>query len=213
METGNTWIALAMFSPLLPLLAAGWRWLRLDVAQRLLLGWVLLEVFFDLGGRYMASTLGNNHPLMHGYVALELAMLLGVFHFSLRRLLGRYALPIVMGLFALFVVVNGLLWQPFDTYASIPRLGESLLLVIVGMLWFYDVFQRQEIERLEKTFHFWFTVGVVLYFSCNVVLWAFGDLGGKHQPEYFVRIWTVHAVSNIFLHLIYTLALWQKPKA
>lgn len=212
MNPDNIWVALSIFSPLLPLFATGWRWRALSSPQRMLLVWVVFEMIFDVVGRKMGEAYINNNPVMYIYVTAETLILLRIFQASFKEFLGKYTLTILMAAFVGFVLTNGFVWQSFTAYASNLRLAESVVLSGLSLVWFYMVFRQQQVDRLERSFSFWMAVGLLLYFSSNMILWAFGDLGGEQDHAYFVKVWTVHAVSNIVLHLIYTLALCMNDR-
>lgn len=200
-------VLLSILSTGLPFLVGLVRIRTLSVPQRWLLVLVVWSLLNEGAARLSAHFWGTNLPLMHLYVAVEFALLAWMFHLELRPWLGRKAIPLLMGAFGVFWLANLIFIQgPFE-FASHPRTVESILIFLLSLSWFYQVFREQRIRRLERHFYFWLSIAVLLYFTGNLLLWVFGTFVLVQTPEVFNEIWTIHALLNIFLHILYAIAL------
>ncbi|MEO0473084.1 MAG: hypothetical protein AAF206_25945, partial [Bacteroidota bacterium] len=65
---------------------------------------------------------------------------------------------------------------------------------------------------LAETFMFWFGTAILLYFSGNLLLFLYSSLVASLDVETNYQIWGIHAVLNILLYSMYTIALWSKPE-
>lgn len=214
MTLNKSYIVLfSVLSTALPLVVALLRIRGLSLGQKWLTVLVGYSLINEGAARLAAHYFGTNLPLLHLYVAVEFGLLAWIFHLNLRENLGRKSIPILMAGFGAFLLINLLFFQGLFEFASNARTAQSFLLSGLAMVWFFQVFKEQKLMALERSFYFWLSIAVLLYFLGNVLLWVFGTFVLQQTPAVFDEIWTIHALLNIFLHTLYAIALLCKnPK-
>lgn len=205
----NLWIWISYLSLLLPIFIGISRRKVLWHEAKILLVWIFVGAFFELLSYYWGQWYGNNLPLMHLYVVLEMSFLSYFFYRDRKEgNKNKWILGIVF-LFLLFAISNVLFIQGLYAYASYTRSTESILLFFFALSWFYKVYKEQKIVFLEREFMFWLAVGLLIYFTGNILLWIYGDAVAQQSKQVFAEIWKIHALLNSLLHLFYALALWM----
>jgi hypothetical protein len=92
------------------------------------------------------------------------------------------------------------------------RTAEGVIILIFAGSYFVHEYKKQEIMFLQKTAGFWISGGLILYFSCNLLLFGFSELVFAQEKSIFQSIWTIHAVLTILLYISFTIAFLCKKK-
>lgn len=204
----NLWIWISYGSLLIPLLIGLFKSATLWHEARALLLWIIIGAAFEGLSYFSAQWYGNNLPLMHLYVVLEMSFLSYFFYRDRMNAAAGTWIKIIVLLFFLFACFNVLFLQDLYAYTSNTRSVESILLCLFALSWFYKVYKEQQVVFLEREFMFWFVIGILIYFTGNILLWVYGEAVAQQSKQVFAEIWKIHALLNSLLHLFYALALW-----
>lgn len=205
-------IGIAPIPPSIASMVALFRWKKLSIAGKWLgiaCFWALLT---ELLAIWVGNTWGNNLPLLHLYVPVELTMLTFVFYHAYPRLLPLRWLQVGLAGFWVLSVFNLAFFQPWNTYATITRTAESLLVLLMALRYFFLVLQDLAEIDLPKTFIFWFSTACLLFFSGNLLLFIYSNYVIAGSSVEFSEIWAIHAVLNILLYFVYVIALLCRPE-
>jgi hypothetical protein len=200
-------LELAKFAPLIALLVAGLRYKQLPPTHRWLAGLVVFAGLIEIASHYAGIYLGTNLPLSHLFVWVEFSLLLTIFHLAYEGLLSRKAWLSLLGAFSVAVVINLLFFQGLREYASHTRALESVTILFLAIRYFFLVLKELKVKNLEKTFAFWFSTALLLYFSGNLLLFIYGNYIINKDDEIFYSLWTLHSVLNFLLYSLYAIAL------
>ena len=155
----------------------------------------------------------NNIPFFHFYIFIELLFLSRIYYLYLKKTRVKFIIPILVSAFSGFYIVLVLL-NPSSLMnysdATNMRAIEGVIVLFFIVLYFVNVYKKQEILQLQKTAGFWIGGGLLLYFLSNVLLFAFSELVFSQDSIVFKSLWAVHAVLLILLYLNFTIAFLCK---
>lgn len=202
MEELLTYILFGIY--FVPLAAGVVRWKSLSGDQRRLVAWVAFIILFSLISEYVGRRYGNNLPLYHIYTFIEFFFL----YYLFRREWKRFARPFRPAPVLLFIGVGiwGFLADPYS-FPDRIRSVESIILIGCSLLFFSRSLRSLDVERIERTFMFWISVAVLVYFTGNLLLYIFSNVIAAASDAVYFTVWTIHTLFNILLYLLYTIAL------
>ena len=95
----------------------------------------------------------------------------------------------------------------FDGYF---RSMSGILLTILPLLYFYQIFSQKALVALEKQVMFWISSGVLLYYAGSFLTVSFYNilLSQKDTTE----PWNFHSVLNTLANVLYGIAMSCSPK-
>ncbi len=176
----------------------------------------VLAIFFFISGLFdlalvMMVKMGvpNNAPILHLFVLVSVTFL-GVFYYQtifnpwLKKLILIFV-PLVMAL----VIVNGIYIEGIWAFPATSNSAQSLLFILLALLYFYQLLTRQEVVYIEKQGLFWINAGVLIYFTSNVFLFM---LYNRLVDAGEWNLWIIHSVTNIIANILYTIGLLCKPQ-
>lgn len=200
---------LSALSAVLPLMAAAVNIRHLDrilkTAAALFLLAALFELILVLSIR---AGFANNMPLIHLYIAVSVTFFSLIYYrafqaAALRRLVMALGPAVV-----LMVLLNAAFIQGIWAYPSLSNTLQSIALIMFSLLFFYQIFTRQEYVHIEKQPMFWINSGVLIYFSVNIFLFMLFNLVIAQQQQ---ELYAIHSVTNIFSNILYGIGLLCKP--
>ena len=153
----------------------------------------------------------NNIPFFYLYMLIELLFLSRIFYSYLTAQFYKWLIPLIAGIFISTMVLYLLtdldrLWA----YSTYYRAIEAVIILFYAGSHFIEIYQKQDIMELHKTSKFWIGSGLILYFSCNLLLYIFSNLVLAQKIPIQQSIWVVHAILTILLYLSFTKALLCK---
>ena len=200
------WTQLA---PLVPIIVGIVRYKKLSSAQQFFTIFLVFVGLNQLAATIISDIwLKSNLPLYHLYILIE-----GVCIFLLYS--KRFKdLPWVsknrtwaIGGYALMVLINGIFIQDIFALPNWSRSIEGLLVIGVSIYYFYFIFKEGKIKYLDRSFWFWVSSGLLIYFSSNLMLFVFTNMLTNRNDQLFLGVWSIHAVLNFVLYGFYTIAL------
>ena len=200
MEQLLTYIGFAFF--FIPLIVGLSRWRRLSARQNVLVGYIGFVILFSIAAEFVGRYYGNNLLLYHIYTFVEFSLLLYLF----RSEKGR---SLVFLLSAIPVIGAGLwsiMTRPFE-FPDLFRTAESLVLIGFSLMFFYNALRHPDVQRIERTFIFWISGAVLLYFTGTLLLDIFSNYIASKSDQVYFTVWTIHTIFNMILYALYAVAL------
>lgn len=200
------------FSPLIPFWVGVFRFRKMTKVHRAL--WtligaaVIIEILAVSWARYAIDK--NNLPLYHLYIVVEFVLITRVFSLGFDGLLEKKKWMRLVGGFTGLAILNSLFLQPLDTMPNNTRTLESLLLLGFSLRYFFLVMKELKVFYLEKTFMFWVSSAILIFFSGNLLLFITSTylLDPLVVPDStYYEVWAIHGILNLLLYIIYTIAL------
>ncbi len=211
----NEWADLITYfstaSILLPILISIFRWQQINPLQRLIAYLAGITLIGELVILIAAYQLGNNLPFIHLFTVIQFIVLSQIFK---RGLVPFISSSIIQGL-VLFIIglalVDAIWLNGIYNFNSYARPLASLILISLGLAFLYKTLSELKIRSLEREPLFWITVGVLLYFSGNLIIFISTNYV-KISNQALLTLWSVHAIFNIILNTTYAIALWVRPR-
>ena len=207
----------AVYSDLLPVSVAYFRYAHYDRPLRRVARFVLVALAFDfaftiLWAEHLARNVTNTLPLAHVSVAV-IAVLVGrvyeaVFTGGLRR-----AVRVGTALLVVFTVVNALPGVPWlDGFRQMPSRAMSaqgVFFMVLALAYFYRLFTSERpVANLERTGMFWVNSAVLIYFSITIfAFFLYNDMLAKGLGKISQN---VHVIVNLTANVFYATGLLCK---
>lgn len=202
-------ISLASLFILLPVVVALYQYKRLGEAMKTMAWYVFLGGAIQLYSSLLNDQKDNNLWLLHLYTPLEFACIAWFFSTVLKGFFPKKVfLWLAIG-FTLLSCLNSAFLQDTKTFNTYARSLEGLLVITMCLFWCYKTLLEMKIQRLEEDPVFWVNTGFLLYFSGNVLLFAFSNYILNINSDLNLYIWAFHALFSILLYFLITIGLWK----
>ena len=185
------------------------RYRKLDNVMKAVAWYVMLGGLVQVLSSYENSQKNNNLWLLHLYTPLEFACL--VLFYS-RTLEGMVKKSVFVGIgigFAVLSALNSGFLQPVNTFNTYARSLEGIVVIVFCLSWCYRTLTEMKILKLEQDPVFWVNTGFLLYFSGNVLLFAFSNYILNINRALNLYIWAFHALFSILLYFFISVGLWK----
>ncbi|HEY9195405.1 MAG TPA: hypothetical protein VIM77_04045 [Mucilaginibacter sp.] len=198
---------LSMISGAIPVMVALFNYKRLDNILEIFTTYLFVSFSFDFGF-WLAQQNGarNDMPLVHLYLAVSLVFFTIIYYLLFINLALKKATIILAAITLLVVIYNAL--QIWD-YPSISNTALSIFLIILSLIYFYQLFNRQEFVYIEKQGLFWVNAGVLFYSAVNIFFFMlFNQLPKEVQSNVFM----IHSTTNIIANILFSVGLLCQPQ-
>lgn len=202
-------ISSAAYFVAMPPLVAIYRYHLLGNAMRIMALYVWLGGIIQLSSSYLSSQKQNNLWLLHLYTPLEFACIAAFYAVVLRGFVRQSVFVWGGAGFALLSVLNSCFLQNIATFNTYARSLQGILVILLCLTWCYRTLAEMKIRRLEQDPVFWVNTGFLLYFSGNVLLFAFSNYILSINRALNLYIWAFHALFSILLYLFIAIGLWK----
>lgn len=201
---------ISILSAIFPVIAAVKNRLYLNNVLKIAAAFFVLSAMFDLLlVMVMQFGLSNNAPILHLFIALSTCFFTWIY-FEAFYSPALKKITVILGAITLIVVLfNAVGGDGIFAYPSISNTAESIYLIILALLYFYQLLTRQEFIHIEKQALFWINSGVLIYFSVNIFLFM---LFSRILTEHIQNFWVIHSVSNLIANLLYAIGLLCRPQ-
>lgn len=199
----------AQLAPLSPLVVGAIRFRKLSFAQQFFTGFLLLIALNQLAAAIVSDVfLMSNLPLYHLYILMEGICVFWLYskRFKNSQQINKKVVWGIVG-FASIVLVNGVFIQGIFALPNWSRSLESILVIGVSLYYFYFIFKEGKVQYLDRSFWFWMSSGLLIYFTSNLMLFIFTNMLTNRDDQLFLGVWSIHAVLNMVLYGFYTIAL------
>ncbi|GAB3819675.1 hypothetical protein GCM10028895_18440 [Pontibacter rugosus] len=153
----------------------------------------------------------NNIWLDHLYTPIEFMMLAAVYLVSFQKSLYKYT---VVGVVILFIILNFIIVMmgvDITKMNSMPRILESIFLISMAILYFYQTLHNFNYTYLDKDPVFVLSCGVLIYQAGISMAYAmFNDALAESYNTARICLCIVF-VLNIFFYAVLTMALKRSP--
>jgi hypothetical protein len=120
-------------------------------------------------------------------------------------------MTLIFGITSLVAMVfNVVFIESMSTYPSVSNTVLCIFLIILSLVYFYELLTRQEFTYIEKQGMFWINSGVLFYFAINIFLFMlFNKISNADKYNYYM----MQSVTNIIANLLYSVGLLCKPQS
>ena len=191
-------------SGLFPVIAFLYNYRHLDKTFKIIAAFFIVAVLFDVILRLWGK--GNNYPVIHVFVIINI-IFFGVIYYKAFFIKEVKRLTIILSVIAFLIAVY--FTRDLYDYPSEGNTASSIVFIILSLIYFYQLLNRQEFVLIEKQGLFWFNAGVLFYFSINIFLFMlFPKIPKDQQASYCI----INNITNIIANLLYTTGLLCQPQ-
>lgn len=192
---------------LLPFIAAIVNYKNLNKTLKIAAIFFLIAFFVDflLWLNYLRYIkMENNHPFLYLSIIINITFYTTIYYrsFYINEL---KKFTILAGMAVLTTILIFIFKYSIWSYPTWENTILCFYMIVISLLYFYQIFQRQEFIEIEKQPLFWINSGVLIYFSFTIFLYM---LLKKIQIKDFLII---NAITNIISNLLFTIGLSCKP--
>lgn len=201
---------ISALSVLLPIVAALLFYRTYPVPFKILAFFFFISGLFDLALVLLVHFgLSNNAPLIHLFVLVNIVFLGLVYYKTFFSPVVKKLVLILVPSVMMLSIINGIFIEGIWAFPTISNSAQSVLFILLSLLYFYQLLTRQEFVHIEKQGLFWINAGVLIYFSSNIFLFM---LYNRIIDSHEWNLWIIHSITNIVANVLYTIGLICKPQ-
>lgn len=173
---------------------------------------VLISMIADIGNIaiFYGVEDGNNLWIWHTYTLIEGLLIALFFHKVLFSSFSKKVVLIGGVGYLIFTITNVIFWESIFSYNNIQKYVEHSLVLVITLLYYYDVFKNSEIEKLERDAIFIFASTLLIYCSGTIMLYIANNfMNVEKQVFYYYKI---HSTLHIFLNIGIAVSFWKSSK-
>lgn len=189
-------------------------WRRLNNAQKFILYIAILSAvnhkISQVVRTYLATD-SNNAWVAHAYVPFIFWFTWRLYKNELKVLFSSTFFNITLIICLCFFGVNSLFIQNLKILPTNGIFLISGVFIFWGVSYFYSLLKQTVYKSLEKEPVFWFTTGVIMYYSSTflIFLLVYNYLDKDSETTYIASIF--NAFFNLVLVTTYIISIWVKP--
>lgn len=204
MSLKNIYIKTSKYSLLLPIFMGLKYYKQLDKPFRLFLYFLIASLGFEIQASITRAIWKNNAPGKHLYVLVEFMAFSMLYYMHLRkgspmrRLIGINACIFIGIAIADATFVHGITKDN-----SLARGYSSAFIVLYTLIYFLQLFRKDEGRYLKDYPMFWICTGALIYFGNNTLYFTIRDLllAKDTRTEWVAHM--IHAGFNIIAYCLY----------
>lgn len=206
---GYKFAMLSVISGIIPVLAALFNYKQIDKVLKIAATFFLVSFLFDVGFWIALETGGgnlNDMPFVHLYLLVSLGFYSVIYYYLILNMTLK-RIVIILSIMTLIAFLYNAL--KLLSYPTISNTALSILLIILSLVYFYQLLNRQEYVYIEKQGWFWINAGILFYSAVNIFLFM---LFNQIPKDLRANILIIHSVTNIIANILYSVGLFCKPQ-
>lgn len=206
---GYKFAMLSVISGIIPVLAALFNYKQIDKVLKIAATFFLVSFLFDVGFWIALETGGgnlNDMPFVHLYLLVSLGFYSVIYYYLILNMTLK-RIVIILSIMTLITFLYNAL--KLLSYPTISNTALSILLIILSLVYFYQLLNRQEYVYIEKQGWFWINAGILFYSAVNIFLFM---LFNQIPKDLRANILIIHSVTNIIANILYSVGLFCKPQ-
>ena len=199
------------YSILIPLLFGILKYRKLTTTLAVLFWFLFLSALFEVMLEYTSHKGINNLAIGNSFTIVQYVCLSVVFYLAFSSQAIRKGIVAALICFTAFALLNLFFLQGIRQLNSWSLGLANLLLMLVALLFYYELFKEGKVQRLERYPMFWVASAVLLYAAGCFFLFIFSNYALAESKELLYAQWSIHSVINIVANLCYAIGLWLSP--
>ena len=200
---------LSVISGAIPVLAGLFNHRQMDSILKIAVAYFLVSFLFDQGF-WIALNTGNGSLNDMPFIHLYLFVSLGFYSVIYYHLILNTTLKKITLIFAVVTLI-AFLYNSLKilSYPTISNTALSIFLIILSLVYFYQLLNRQEYVYIEKQGWFWINAGILFYSAVNIFLFMlFNQIPKDLRPNILI----IHSSTNIIANILFSIGLLCKPQ-
>ncbi|MDN3550985.1 hypothetical protein [Mucilaginibacter aquaedulcis] len=195
-------------SGVFPVLASLYNYRNFDNVLKIVAVFFLIESLFDPIMWMLPELWGvsNNMPLIHINIIVTVLFFTVIYY---RLFLKQILKMVTIALSAITLIITFYYNFNMLEYPSVSRTTEGIMMIILSLLYFYQLLNPEKFVDIEKQGLFWINAGVLIYFSVNMFLFMiFTRIPIADRHNYYI----INSVTNIIANILFSVGLLCKPQ-
>jgi uncharacterized membrane protein len=164
---------------------------------------LFLTLIVEIWGAY-TSSLGLRNAMLYNLFFLQwVCIFLGILSIIIKNSIAKKIVWGIIVLFAAYATINGL-YIRMKTISTVTNSLGCLLIVIVCIYYFLELFRQPKSVDLRHNPAFWICTGLLFYCCCAVPLYGFFTLW-MNTPIVRDNLGHINNYLNIFLYTLFTI--------
>lgn len=203
-------IYFAIFIPLIPISIGIRGFNKLDHSSKIIVGYLIIAFSNDVICLVLAWNGIPNLFFINLFGLIQGVALILCLRYSdpeFYRNLHFIAICYVILYLFLALAIDGI-----NQFAGVAMTTEALIMLILCITFFYNVYAHEITNSLENFPAFWIVTGVLIYFSGALYSFLLGAdiLAGNNDT--FYNSWILHNISGIIKNILFAIGLWKAVK-
>src|SRR3569833_362300 len=197
MQEGLMFDYISSASGILPVIAFAYSYGWLDRVSRIIGIFFVVSAISDVMQWVFPAYGMKNTPVVHVFVIIYIIFFGIIYHeaFVIKKI---KTLTIILSALALVIALY--FTKNMLLFPSEANTASGIVFIVLSLIYFYQLLNRQEFVHIEKQGLFWFNAGVLFYSSTNIFLFMlFNMIPQDDLPTYFV----INNITNIIANLLY----------
>lgn len=204
MSIDNILNYLSLFSGLFPLIAALYRYKKLDSVLKLMAVFFFISSIVDTLLLVLPRTgLKDNAPLIHLFTAV-IVLFFGIVYYRSFHIPLFKKIAVAVSVLAFMGIIYGVITEGIMSFPSFSNSVLGVVFTVLSLLYFYQLLNAREFVHIEKLPMFWINSGVLLYFGINIFLFMLFDKFINHREN---DVWIIHDLTNVIANILYSIGL------
>ena len=98
--------------------------------------------------------------------------------------------------------VNIVFIQGIHTFHTITYIFTALILIIIGVLFFYQTFKKTEIVKLQNESSFWITTAIIFFYTSSISIMGIINFAAILPKSIIIQMHNVLISVNCFFYLM-----------
>jgi len=194
-------------SGFIPVLAGIFNYKRLDKLLKISIVYFVVSCTFDPIMWLMAKNgAKNNMPVIHVNILISLFFFTYIYYCLFAKpVLKKFAIVVAITTFLLMAAFNSNIY----VYPTVSNTALSISLIILSLIYFYQLLNPLEYIDIEKQGVFWINAGVLFYSAVNIFLFMLlTQIPVNDQHNYLI----INSSTNIIANILFSVGLLCKPQ-
>ncbi|TWR25235.1 hypothetical protein FPZ43_17345 [Mucilaginibacter pallidiroseus] len=196
---------------LIPLVAGLLHFGKLSKPSKIIWNFVLFSAVLNLTNILLQYVMHNTQFMLHGYTAVEFAMLSAYFacFFTPKQ---QKAVAVIAVLFFIGCVINAMYLQDIGAFNTYTRTLESLILI--GYIIYFQYLQGNKLDtgKWGDDSNNWLSVGILIYYASSSLMFAFTNYLVAISIRVFEMVWTAHCTILAIEYILFTIGFRKDIK-
>ncbi|MDN3579551.1 hypothetical protein [Mucilaginibacter flavus] len=145
-------------------------------------------------------------PIFHLNVLVSLFFFTLIYYYLFHKPVLKKVTVAIAGItLALMLYFNNNIYE----YPTVSNTSLSISLIILSLIYFYQLLNPLKYVEIEKQGLFWINAGVLFYSSVNIFLFMLlTQIPVDDRPNYYI----INSITNIIANILFSVGLLCKPQ-
>lgn len=186
---------------------------KLKIEFKILTIYLIIFSLVEGVGHFLGLQKINTLFLIHIFSPIELILYTFIFNIHFQNWLPKNIIPIGLIIFTTLSILNSIFIQPINTFPTYFLYLEFTTLILLSLTYFYQVFTELKVEKLWEDGMFWFSTGLLFYYSGTMILFLSSNYLNKTYPDAFAFFYSlVQGICHLLIYSLFIVAIWMGRK-